>query len=129
MTSRRDFRAALAALGAGAATAHAARPGTRDVIDVKALGAFGNGKLPDLRLIQEAIKKAADRPGGATIYFPPGEYYLGAADEKYLLEVRNMQNVRFVGERATLSCRSISGQSGMLVLAGSRNITVEGLAF
>lgn len=130
MTSRRQFIAAIAAAGAGASGGARAAPAPpRDAINVKTLGAFGDGKLPDLRLIREAIRIASERAGGATVYFPPGEYYLGAADETYLLHGKNLQNVRFVGDRATLSCKSVNGESSILVLAGSRDITIEGLAF
>lgn len=98
-------------------------------IDVKKLGAFGNGKLPDLRQLRAAIAAAAEHPGGATVYFPPGEYFLGAADDSHLLMATNLQNIRFVGDRATLSCKSVDGSSSILALAGCRNVTIEGLAF
>ena len=127
--SRRRFIAALAALAPTLCSGASSRPSGADVIDVKALGAFGNGKLPDLRQIREAIRVAGRAHGGATVYFPPGEYFLGAADDAVLLDASGLRNVRFVGERATLTCRSVSGQSTMLHLAGCRNVSVEGLAF
>ena len=129
MGDRRHFLSAVAALAGTAIAPRTARSQARPTIDVKKLGAFGDGKLPDLRQLRQALQQAAEHPAGATIYFPPGEYYLGAADDSYLLTARALQNVRFVGERATLMCRSINGSSSMLVLAGSRNVTVEGLAF
>jgi hypothetical protein len=135
MTCRRRFLSTLAA-GAAAAAApvapvvRTARAQARPTIDVKKLGAFGNGKLPDLRQIRRACELALERPSGATIYFPPGEYYLGAADAGDLLAIRNLQNVRFVGEHATLSCRSVGTTPTMFMLAaGNRNVTIEGLAF
>jgi hypothetical protein len=72
---------------------------------------------------------AARQRGGATVFFPPGEYFLGAANNAYLVGASKLRNVRFVGERATISCRSVNGQSSMLVLAGCHNVRVEGLAF
>jgi hypothetical protein len=63
------------------------------------------------------------------VLFPPGEYFLGSADKTYLVYAKDLQNVRFVGERAALSCRSVNGSSSMLVLEGCRNITFEGLTF
>ena len=98
-------------------------------INVKNLGAFGNGKLPDVTQIREAVRIAAEQVGGATIFFPPGDYFLGAADDAVLLPVAGLRTVRFVGERATLSCRSVNGQSSMLQLAGCRDVVVEGLRF
>lgn len=129
MTTRRNFMSAAAAFAGTLVSGGIARAQSRPTIDVKKLGAFGNGKLPDLRQLRQALQQAAEHPAGATIYFPPGDYYLGAADDSYLLNGKNLQNVKFVGERATLTCRSINGSSSMLVLAGSRNVTVEGLAF
>lgn len=98
-------------------------------INVRDLGAFGNGKLPDVTQIRAAIRLAAEQIDGATIFFPPGDYFLGAADDAVLLMAAGLRNVRFVGERATLSCRSVNGQSSMLQLAGCRNVVVEGLRF
>jgi hypothetical protein len=129
MTTRRFFLSAIAALTGTAVAPRVSRSQVRPTIDVKKLGAFGNGKLPDLRQLRQALQQAAESPAGATIYFPPGEYYLGAADDTYLLTAKNLENVRFVGERATLSCKSISGSSSILVLAGARNVSIEGLAF
>jgi hypothetical protein len=99
------------------------------VINVRALGAFGDGKLPDLSQVQAAFQRAAQHPAGAVVLFPPGEYYLGAADEAYLAVGTRLQNVRVVGERATITCRSVNGASSMFVFEGCRNLTVEGLTF
>jgi polygalacturonase len=128
MLTRRRFITAASAL-AGAATLRRARAQSKPTIDVKKLGAFGDGKLPDLRQLRRACEMAAEHPGGATIYFPPGEYYMGAADASELLQITNLQNVRFVGERATISCRTVNGTPGMFVLAACRNISIEGLTF
>src|SRR4051812_39838108 len=114
MTTRRSFLSTLAA-GAAPALAPRARAPTRPTIDLKKPGAFGNGKLPPLRQIRRACELALEHPLGATVYFPPGEYYLGAADE--LLTIRDLQNVHFVGERAMLSCRSTGTTPTMFTLA------------
>jgi hypothetical protein len=127
--TRRRFMCALVALAPAASLAAASPNKPRNAIDVKELGAFGNGKLPDLRQIREAIRRAAEGPGGATVYFPPGEYFLGAADDAVLLSAEALRDVRLVGDRATLSCRSVAGTSTMLELSGCRNVAVEGLTF
>lgn len=127
--SRRTFIYRCGALVAATALSPSPRAQSRPTINVKQLGAFGTGKLPDLRQIREALSRASEYPRGATVYFPPGEYYLGAVDDAYLLTARNLQNVRIVGERATLTCRTVNGSSSILVLSGSRNVTVEGLTF
>jgi hypothetical protein len=128
--SRRHFLGLLACGTPAVALAAPSRALRRNTtINVKDLGAFGNGKLPDVTQIREAIRRAGERTGGTTIFFPPGDYYLGAADDAVLLDASGLRNVRFVGERATLSCRSVNGQSSMLRLAGCREVVVEGLRF
>ncbi|MDB5903784.1 MAG: hypothetical protein JWM26_2662 [Betaproteobacteria bacterium] len=136
MLTRRHFLRDMAVLAAPVAvTAHAAdapgksRPLRVPTINVKDLGAFGNGKLPDLAQVRAAIREASERPGGATILFPRGDYFLGAADETTLVAASNLQNVRFVGEQATISCKSVNGLSNMFLFAGCRNIGMEGLTF
>jgi hypothetical protein len=128
MLSRRRFIVASATV-ASAVSLRPARAQSKPTIDVKKLGAFGDGKLPDLRQLRRAVELAAEHVGGATIYFPPGEYYMGAADGSELLQITNLQNVRFVGERATVSCKTVNGTPAMFVLAACRNITIEGLTF
>jgi hypothetical protein len=127
---------ALLAFATPAVAGHAASPTKKaasragPTFNVRDFGAFGNGKLPDLQQVRAAIAKAGEHSGGATVLFPAGEYFLGSADDTYrLLWANKLQNVRFVGERATISCRSVNGQSNMLVLDGCRNVTVEGLTF
>ena len=134
-TRRRVLRA-LAALAAPLpATAMAAnapstqRPTGIPTINVKDLGAFGTGKLPDLTQLRAAIQEAGERAAGATIFFPKGDYFLGAADETTLLPASNLQNVRFVGEQATISCRSVNGLSNMFLFSGCRNVSMEGFTF
>ena len=130
MTSRRSFLAAAAAVAATAVSVPRAKAQVRQpTIDVKKIGASGGGKFSDLRHIRRALEMAAEHRGGATIYFPPGDYYLGAVEDGDLLVLQNLQNIRFIGERATISCRTSKGRPGIIVIAGSRNIGVEGLSF
>ena len=127
--TRRRFIGALAAAVPAIAGAATRSSTPSKVIDVRTLGAFGDGKLPDARQIREALRLARETVGGATVFFPPGDYFLGAADDAVLLDLEGARDVRIAGERATLTCRSVNGQSTMLNLAGCRNITIEGLAF
>jgi hypothetical protein len=129
MLSRRQFLASLAAVAAGGVGADAESAARKTVIDVKALGATGDGKGVDLGFVRKAIAVAARQQGGATVFFPAGEYYLGEVDASFLLPTERLQNVRFLGQNATLSCRTVRGESYILSLAGCRNIDVEGLAF
>src|SRR5581483_3541516 len=77
----------------------------------------------------EALRAAAGHPGGATVYFPPGEYYLGAVAAAPFAGITGARNVRLIGERATISCRTLGGISSMITFAGCRNIAVENIAF
>ena len=130
MNSRRSFLTVAAAVAATAAGVPRARGQVRQpTIDVKKIGASGGGKVSDLRPIRRALEIAAEHRAGATIYFPPGDYYLGAVEEGDLLVLQNLQNIRFVGDRATISCRTSKGRLGIIVIAGSRDIGVEGLSF
>jgi polygalacturonase len=125
MITRRGFVGAAGLLAAGAVLGAQSRQPT---IDVKKLGAVGNGKTSDVAFVRMAIRSAAETLSGATIYFPPGEYYLGAADTMELLSLRNAENLRIVGDRATLTCRAFS-KCAMFALGSSRNIVFEGLGF
>jgi hypothetical protein len=126
--SRRRFVRGAVCLGA-ASFARAAHPQLRPTINVRQVGANGDGKTSDLQSLRHVMELAAAQRRGATIFFPPGEYFLGEANNTYLLGATNLRNVTFVGERATLSCKSTNGQSSMLVLAGCRDVNVEGLSF
>ena len=123
---------ALARGEIGRAASAAANPAARQIptLNVKDFGTFGDGKRPDRRQLQEALDRARQYPTGATLLFPPGDYFLGAADDTYqLLHGLHLEKVRLVGERATISCRSLNGVSNMLVLDGCRNVAIQGLTF
>ncbi len=47
------------------------------ILDVKALGAVGDGHAMDTRAVQSAIDACAES-GGGTVYFPPGTYLSGS---------------------------------------------------
>jgi hypothetical protein len=119
----------LSGARAASTAKYRAKPRSLPVINVRELGAFGDGRRPDLAQVQAAMLKAAQHPAGAVVLFPPGEYFLGSADEAYLVQAKRLQNVRLVGERARITCRSVGGSSSMFVFEGCRNITVEGLSF
>ncbi|MGZ5094441.1 MAG: twin-arginine translocation signal domain-containing protein [Burkholderiales bacterium] len=128
MISRRQFLSA-GSIAAATGVIGNARSEARNVIDVKALGASGSGKSSDLDYVKAAVEKAARYKGGATVYFPRGEYYLGTASDSLLVGLTRLRDVSLVGEGATISCRSLTGSSSMLYLGGCRDIKVQGLAF
>lgn len=127
--TRRRFLSSAAALAPATALISSARAQTSPTINVKNAGASGNGKQTDLQHVRAAIEQAIARGKPATVFFPRGEYFLGSADNSYLLGISKAQGLRLTGEQAVISCRSVNGQSSMLVLAGCRNMTVEGLTF
>ena len=126
--SRRSF---LTAAGVTAlapfAGAGAAQRGA--VLDVKKLGAVGDGRTSDLAALRGVMREAAGQASGATIVFPPGEYYLGSASDALLIGATKLQNVKIVGDKATITCRSEKGVSSMFYLAGCRNVSIEGFTF
>jgi hypothetical protein len=125
---RRRLLGAFAAL-VPAVIARPAMPAQRDVINVKSLGASGNGKSSDLGPIREAVERAADRGRPTTILFPRGEYFLGTARESILVSAERLTGLRLVGEGATITCRSLSGSSTMVELVGCREAAIEGISF
>ena len=106
-----------------------ARAQARPTLNVKNLGAAGDGRTSDRRPIQSAIEAAAGSSQGATVYFPPGEYFLGETNDALLVNIVNQDNLAVIGDRATISCRSVNGSSSMLFFAGCRNVRLEGLSF
>jgi Pectate lyase superfamily protein len=129
MKGRRRFLGIAGAAAVTGAYRSIARAQRQPLFDVKALGATGNGATSDLQAINAAIDMAARSTHGATVYFPRGNYFLGTARESILIGATKLQNVSFIGDGATLACRSLSGSSSMLYLGGCRNVKIEGLVF
>jgi hypothetical protein len=127
--TRRAFLSAVGVFAGALIVPPPVRAQARPTIDVKKMGATGSGKTSDLDYIRSAIDTAARYKSGAIVYFPPGEYFLGTGNDSLLVSGTRLQDVSFIGERATVSCRSLKGSSSMFFLAGCRNVSVEGFAF
>ena len=127
MISRRRFLATCAAGAAG--IVRTARAQRRIMVNVRAAGATGDGKTSDLEPVRNAVAAAARSGGGATVFFPPGEYFLGTPSDDLLVGLTRLRDIALIGENATLACRSARGSSSMLYVAGCRNVTIEGLRF
>src|ERR1039458_3465492 len=54
------------------ANANIELPGNREFIDVRKLGAAGDGKTDDTRVLQRALDAAAEKSGA--VFVPPGVY-------------------------------------------------------
>jgi hypothetical protein len=75
---------------AGDATAEAAAVAKGSLLfNVKDYGAVGNGTTNDITAIQAAVT-AATSAGGATVYFPPGQYVVNTA-------IVPANNIAFIG--------------------------------
>jgi polygalacturonase len=87
---------------AGAAIVGLARPvllraaDTAGVIDVKSLGAVGDGKKLDTASIDKAIA-AASASGGGTVHFPPGDYLCYTIHLKSNVALYLDQGARIIG--------------------------------
>ncbi len=75
MMRRREFACALGSL-ALARKSFAQPPNRSGWVDVRGLGAVGNGTNLDTAAIQSAVDACA-RDGGGTVWFPPGTYRSG----------------------------------------------------
>jgi Pectate lyase superfamily protein len=89
------------------------------VLNVKELGARGDGVTNDTAAIQAAINAA---PKGATIYFPVGTYIL--SDLKV-----NRSGLSFVGEGRESIIKQSAGAARIATFEGSSDITITKLAF
>jgi len=92
---RREFAGALAGL-ALARRSHAQPPvaNRSEWVDVRGLGALGNGTTLDTAAIQSAVDACA-QGGGGTVWFPPGMYRSGT------IQLRNRVRLH-LGDGATL---------------------------
>lgn len=99
-----------------------------NVIDVKEMGAIADGIANDRAVVARAIQQAS--PDGGTVYFPPGEYFLGdLARGDIALSLTKAERVSFVGRNALLSCRSVSGTTAILMIDDSHDVVIDGLSF
>lgn len=98
------------------------------VIDVKSFGAKGDGRQIDLPATRAALA-AASSGGRRTIFFPPGDYYLGDPAGAPLLVLRDRTELALTGRDATLSCKSRQGINAILRLEGCQAVRIEGLNF
>ncbi len=71
-----SLAAGFLTLAPTAATLVAANSSPRKMVNVRSLGARGDGERLDTRALQRALDKCAQN-GGGTVYFPPGKYLSG----------------------------------------------------
>jgi polygalacturonase len=89
------------------------------ILNVKELGARGDGVTNDTAAIQAAINAATK---GATIYFPVGTYIL--SDLKV-----NRSGLSFVGEGRESIIKQSAGANRIATFEGSSDITITKVAF
>lgn len=121
--ARREFLVSLAAAGASVVAtrrgvaATMSPPGKTGVVNVRDLGATGDGTTDDTA----ALQAAADAAAGGLLWFPDGKYLLRRS-----LNIRSNTRVTGAG-RAVL----VQGADdiNMMVVSDAVNVEVEGLMF
>lgn len=118
------FRTALTRTGA--------RPVGRGelMLNVVDFGAFGDGVTDDTAAVRAALLAARDR-GGATVYFPPGEYLMSNYAQVYSNTVILGREARLIkppiAQRASVAFFAIRTGATKGYGAGGQNITIEGI--
>jgi parallel beta-helix repeat protein len=116
-------------------TIHGALSIPGEFVSVKAYGAKGNGVANDTKAIQEAIN-AVIAAGGGQVYFPPGEYLVGASTGTYIFNIES--NVSLTGAGPGISKLKLieapehkTGEEEITFFRlkeyESNNVTIEGL--
>lgn len=123
-------RALLVLTAFSAQAAGFAVAGEASVIDVKSLGAAGDGVHDDSFAFQEALKKAAGIHGPVVISVPDGVYRLNVpegSDSKAHLAISGMEDLSIEGERLALLVMGSPYRHGIGVF-NSKNIVLKKLA-
>jgi polygalacturonase len=106
MRQRREFLKLAGAGVAAAVAAHAQEPG--NALNVKSLGAKGDGKALDTSLINRAID-AASAAGGGRVYFPAGDYLCYSIHLKSNVSLYLAEGARIVAADSPERGRQVSG--------------------
>jgi Pectate lyase superfamily protein len=101
-------------------------------INVKDLGARGDGKTDDGLIILDAIKKANEIGKGTIVYIPKGIYYIANTYKKFhkfgaSITIVKVKNINIIAEKGTVFLFSKVG--GGISMLGCHNISVKNIAF
>jgi polygalacturonase len=103
-------------------------PQSNSVVDVRSMGAKGNGLTDDTEALQLALDRAASLPG-SVVSFPPGVYLTSG------VRLTNAKNITILGQFATLlklpnSAPSFwTASASLLSLCACTDVRVSGLSF
>lgn len=107
----------------------------KDYINVLACGVVGDGRTNNTGAIKRAIDEA-ERQGGGTIYFPPGEYLTGTIELKDDMTLYLDSGAVILGSADPADYPMITteelpgynrgGHSGLIKAFGRRNIAIVG---
>jgi hypothetical protein len=96
-----------------------------EIISVKNFGAVGDGVTDDTAAISAGITAAM----GKTLYFPSGVYAM-KANTTFQVAVGLTDDIRLLGDQATLFCDSTSHTARMIrLVAQGHSVYVSGLSF
>jgi hypothetical protein len=108
------------------ANASTERPGNREFIDVRALGAAGDGKTDDTRTLQRALDAAAETSGA--VFVPPGVYVTHELHLRPGIALVGIPAWNYSGPGGSVLRLADGDSSCLLNLTDARGATVEGLA-
>ena len=91
------------------------------VINVREVGAKGDGTTDDDAAINRAIQQAQSAGPGASVYFPAGDYLLSA---KTIL-VKNATGLTLYGDGPATVLKARDGSSDIVTLRGCHDITLQ----
>jgi len=103
-------------------------------LDVRTLGAAGDGKTKDTAAFQKALDQAS-AAGGGEVGVPAGEYLIGSIELKSNTTLRLAKNAHLIGSpdlsdypivKVRWEGRWIDGHRGLVYARNARNITVIG---
>lgn len=122
---------ALYACGGGGGSNAQTLPGSssRRTVNVRDVGARGDGRNDDLAALRTALAQAIAQPG-SDLLLPAGEYWLGeTANPEALLAVDGATDLGIIGDGAVLRARTLNGITSFFFFTGSRRVFISGLSF
>ena len=108
------------------ANANIELPGNREFIDVRKLGAAGDGKTDDTRVLQRALDAAAEKSGA--VFVPPGVYLTQKLHVRAGIALVGVPAWNYSGPGGTVLRLADGDSSCLLNLTEARGATLEGLA-
>jgi hypothetical protein len=114
------------ALFAGAALGAPAASAGGELLDVRKLGAAGDGKTDDTQAIQRAIDAAGETSGG--VFIPPGVYLTNELHVRAGIAVIGVAAWNYIGPGGSVLRLAKGDSTCLLNMTDARGSSVEGLA-